>query len=62
MGEVINAVKNGDEWPKYAFWHYYRNEENRPRWKCSECGKICKRLPNDKRFCSWCGAKMRMEA
>ena len=47
---------------KFAKWVYYTNDEGKPRWKCSECGKLCKRRPTGKRYCSWCGAKMEMEA
>ena len=47
---------------KFAKWVYYTNDEGKPRWKCSECGKLCKRRPTEKRYCSWCGAKMEMEA
>lgn len=47
---------------KFAKWIYYLNDENKARWKCSECGKICRRNPHDKRYCSWCGSKMEMES
>lgn len=47
---------------KFAKWIYYLNDEGKARWKCSKCGKICRRNPHDKRYCSWCGAKMEMEA
>lgn len=46
----------------YAVWQYYTNDEGRARWKCSACGKICRRDPRDKKFCSACGSPMRMEA
>lgn len=46
----------------FARWVYYLNEEGKARWKCSKCGKICRRVPHDKRYCSWCGAKMEMES
>ena len=45
-----------------AVWQYYTNDEGKARWKCSACGKICRRDPRDKRFCSACGAQMTMEA
>ena len=45
-----------------AVWQYYTNDEGKARWKCSECGKVCRRDPRDKKFCSACGAEMRMEA
>ena len=41
-----------------ATWTYYVNEEGKARWKCSACGKIVRRLPDDKKFCSNCGARM----
>lgn len=44
-----------------AVWQYYTNDEGKARWRCSECGKICRRDPRDKKFCSACGAEMRCE-
>lgn len=44
-----------------AVWQYYTNDEGKARWRCSACGKICRRDPRDKKFCSTCGAEMRME-
>lgn len=46
---------------KFGKWIYYINDEGKPRWKCSECGKLCKRIPVDKIYCSRCGTKMSME-
>ena len=46
----------------FGVWQYYRNEEGKARWKCSCCGKTCKRHPAAKYYCSNCGAKMTMEA
>ena len=46
----------------FGTWIYYRNDEGKARWKCSECGKICKHHPAAKNYCSNCGAKMKMEA
>lgn len=45
-----------------AKWVYYVNDEGRARWRCSRCGKICRRDPNDKKWCSGCGARMEKEA
>lgn len=42
-------------------WEYY-TIEMRPRWKCSCCGKVVRRNPHDKLYCSACGARLRMEA
>ena len=50
------------EVPVYAKWHYYQNEEGRSRWKCTNCGKMLRRLPTDKRRCSRCGAYMKGES
>lgn len=47
---------------KFGVWLYYINDEGEARWKCSECGKVCKYNPYYKQYCSNCGAKMRMEA
>ena len=47
---------------KTGIWRYYTNDEGKARWKCSECGKICKRLPVEKLFCSHCGCAMRLES
>ena len=43
-------------------WQYYTNDEGKARWKCSECGKVCRRDPREKRYCSACGCEMGMEA
>ena len=45
-----------------AVWQYYTNEENRPRWRCSKCGKIIKQGQHEKRYCSNCGVYIRPEA
>lgn len=47
---------------KIGVWVFYINDEGRARWKCSECGKICRKNPYEKHYCSKCGTKMRMEA
>lgn len=46
---------------RFAKWVYYINDEGKARWKCSECGKRCKRNPREKAYCSSCGCKMSME-
>ena len=46
---------------KFGVWKYYLNEEGAARWKCSICGKICRKNPVEKNYCSNCGAKMSME-
>ena len=46
----------------FGVWRYIMTDARKPVWKCSECGKICRRNPHEKNYCSNCGAKMRMEA
>lgn len=64
----LDPPENSYPWPEdteirsEAVWRYYINDEGKARWRCSQCGKLCRRHPNDKRYCSNCGAKMRMEA
>ena len=45
-----------------ATWEYYVNDEGKPRWKCSSCGKIIRRGSHEKLFCSRCGRPMKTEA
>lgn len=47
---------------KFGTWVYYTNDEGKARWKCSVCGKVCKRDPYYKLYCSQCGSKMHKEA
>ena len=47
---------------KFGKWVYYINDEGKARWKCSNCGKICRRDPHDKHYCSNCGSKNTKEA
>lgn len=42
---------------KFGKWVYYINDEGHARWKCSLCGKICRRDPRYKFYCSNCGAR-----
>ena len=58
MCEVEKIMKEA----RFGKWLYYRNDEGKARWKCSECGKIVKRLPSDKFYCSRCGVKLRLES
>ena len=55
MSEVMKEAKFGT-------WLYYRNEEGKARWKCSECGKWCRKIPDNKFYCSNCGARMKLES
>ena len=57
MHELLGKL----EGPKDAKWHYYTNDEDKPRWKCTTCGKLCRRRPTDKLYCSRCGSKMSFE-
>lgn len=54
LAEHVKAVKFGT-------WVYYVNDEGKARWRCSLCGKACRRIPIEKRFCSSCGTPMRLE-
>lgn len=47
---------------KFGVWKYYTNDEGKARWKCSICGKICRRDPADKLYCSNCGSRNHKEA
>ena len=61
--EIIEAqLRKTKDDEKPGRWIYYVNEEGRARWKCSECGKVCRRNPHDKPFCSTCGKRLIMEA
>ena len=46
---------------KFGRWVYYVNEEGKARWKCSLCGKMCKRRPEGKLYCSRRGARLKQE-
>ena len=35
---------------------------NAEYWQCSECGKICRRDPHDKKYCSNCGSRNMKES
>lgn len=45
-----------------ATWLYSTDDQHKPLWRCSNCGKVCRKDPKDKRFCAWCGAAMKKEA
>lgn len=44
-----------------AVWVYHHDEHG-TWWGCAHCGKVCRKNPHDKRYCSRCGSEMRMEA
>ena len=56
--EVIAVKKEA----VFGKWIYYTNDEGKARWKCSVCGKICRRDPADKLYCSHCGSRNSKEA
>ena len=58
---TVELLKKLDA-PVEAKWHGYTNEEGKARWKCTNCGKLVRRRPSDKKRCSWCGAYMSEEA
>lgn len=43
-------------------WVYCPDDEGRPRWKCSRCGKIVRKDPAEKLYCDACGQRNRKEA
>ena len=43
-------------------WVYCPDDEGRPRWKCSRCGKIVHKDPAEKLYCAACGQRNRKEA
>lgn len=59
-GEAAELLEHSEP-VLHAEWRYYVNDENRPRWRCSNCRKLCRRNPHDKKRCSNCGAHMKME-
>lgn len=61
IADVAEVMKHSEPIVN-AVWVYYTNDEGRARWHCSNCGKLCRRNPRDKKRCSICGAHMRMEA
>lgn len=60
MCDINDAPTVTPDRPK-AVWQYH-NDEHGVWWGCGNCGKILCRPPNDKRFCSRCGAEMEREA
>jgi len=42
-------------------WEYQTDDEHKPRWVCSNCGKIVHKDPHDKRYCSNCGCAIRKD-
>ena len=61
---IINTIPTADNVEPVVdgIWIYYTNDEGKARWRCSNCGRVCKRDPNDKKRCSSCGAHMKKEA
>lgn len=46
----------------FGTWVYYVNDDGKARWKCSICGKVCRRNPHDKLYCSTCGSRNHLES
>lgn len=61
MRRTVELLKKLEA-PVEAKWHYYTNDEGKARWKCSLCGKICRRDPANKLYCSTCGSRNTKEA
>jgi len=63
MAEKIDKAPTIEAEPVInAVWQYYMNDEGKARWRCGNCGRICRRDPHDKLRCSTCGAHMTKEA
>ena len=62
LGAIRNAPTEKVEPVVDGIWQYYVNDEGKARWRCDQCGKICRRDPHDKHRCASCGAHMRKEA
>lgn len=60
--ETLKEVEDMTKDAKFGKWVYYVNDEGKARWKCDQCGKICRRDPHDKHYCSNCGSKNTKEA
>lgn len=60
ISDAIEALKEKE---KAGVWEYIEDgATGRNAWRCDRCGKIARRNPHDKSYCSHCGARMRMEA
>lgn len=57
-----DAVKLIEYLGAEGLWIYCPDDEGRPRWKCSRCGKIVRKDPADKVHCALCGQRNRKEA
>jgi hypothetical protein len=57
--ELVRAIDNCT--PPAAKWKYH-NDEHGTWWGCTNCGKVCRRNPHEKLFCSRCGFSMSMES
>ena len=51
-----------DKPAKFGKWIYYTDDEHKPKWRCSNCGKICHKNPDKKLYCSNCGSRNQKEA
>ena len=57
-----DAIKLIEDLTAEGLWVYCPDDEGRPRWKCSRCGKIVHKDPADKLHCALCGQRNRKEA
>lgn len=57
--DAINMI---EQLPAEGLWVYCPDDEGRPRWKCSRCGKFVHKDPAEKVYCALCGQRNRKEA
>lgn len=57
-----DAVKLIEHLGAEGLWIYCPDDEGRPRWKCSRCGKYVHKDPAEKLYCALCGQRNRKEA
>lgn len=57
-----DAIKLLEQLTAEGLWIYCPDDEGRPRWKCSRCGKYVHKDPAEKRYCALCGQRNRKEA
>ena len=57
-----DAIKLIEQLSAEGLWIYCPDDEGRPRWKCSRCGKYVHKDPAEKLYCALCGQRNRKEA
>ena len=60
--EAVDTQPEIDMTEEITTWEYYTNDEGWPRWRCRNCGKIVRRNPHDKKYCSACGKRIKMSS